>query len=73
MYKYKYKYKCSGAAVTFKMDCSNNHSTKWDTSEFFQNRGPGRPKSKLNMMISSFLLMAGLHYDSAKVSVVVVH
>ena len=57
----------AGAVVNIRMTCLNNHLSSWSSDQFFPSTGRGRPKSRLNLALSSWILMAGLHYDSLKV------
>ena len=56
-----------GVAVIISLECNNNCMNTWTSDIFYPTTGSGRQRSRLNMEISTWILLWGLHYDSLKV------
>ena len=57
-----------GAAVSFTITCTDNHQNMWHSSEFYPKKADrGKARSKLNVELSSYILLTGLQFAPVKV------
>ena len=57
-----------GAAVSVTMFCMGNHENTWESSEFYPKKGDyGKARSKLNVVLSCFILLTGLLFSPVQV------
>ena len=60
-----------GAAVSFTMCCSSNHSNTWHSSGFYPKKSDkGKARSKLNVQLSTFILLCGLQFSNVEVFII---
>ena len=59
-----------GAAVSVTMFCMDNHKNTWHSSDFYPKKGDhGKARSKLNVLLSSFILLTGLLFAPIQVNI----
>ena len=57
-----------GAAVSFTLNCTENHQNTWHSSDFYPKKSDkGKARSKLNTELSSYILLTGLQFAPTQV------